>query len=113
MADGKEDKEKGVSVWDFFLEQKLNAFCATFRPVQSEDVADEVMNDARLRSFFQAWPRPCGDTLLPYLEKLENRGYTMTVTRYSDEPVLLVRRAHSDTIPVWGMDMEEDDECSE
>lgn len=89
---GMEDEEpKGVTIEDFVSEYKLNAFCVSYNPAPQEAPDVEVFNDARLRKYFQAYPRNIGDPLNWYLEELNRKGFTMK-TSIQDEPAIFVRR---------------------
>ena len=74
-------------MWDFYIPHIVDAFCSSYTEVHIETHADVVYTDTRLRSYFQAYPRTCGDTLIPYMEELESRGWHMQ-TSISGEAAL-------------------------
>ena len=82
-------ESKGPSVADFVSALKVDAFVRTFHCADDEFQADEVFDEARLRSYFQAYPRPLGDPLVLYLELLAAQGYTQ-VTGSMGELILCV-----------------------
>lgn len=87
------EQEEGqkVTIEDFVSSHKVVAFCATYQPVDNEQEADEVMTDARIRKYFQAFPRNIGDPLNWYLDALAKNGYTLRTSTLG-EPALFVRR---------------------
>lgn len=86
----EEEKSSGISVQDFYIPQKVDAFCSSYLQAATEAEADEVYTDTRLRTYFQAYPRTCGDTLIPYMENLETRGWKMK-TSMSGEAALFCK----------------------
>lgn len=90
MAKETEDAPK-VTIDDFVSTHKMVAFCMTYIPVEVESADCEVFNDARLRKYFQAWPRSIGDPLNRYLELLEKNGFRMQ-TSLQGEPAIFCRR---------------------
>ncbi len=83
-------EEKGVSLADFIIPQKVDAFCDSYTNAETEQVADEVFTDAKLRRYFQAYPRNIGDPLTEYVNLLEERNFTMR-TSISGEPAIFVK----------------------
>lgn len=90
MAKETEEVPK-VSIEDFVSTHKVIAFCTTYVPVEVESADCEVFNDARLRKYFQAWPRNIGDPLNVYLDMLERNGFRMR-TSVQGEPAIFCRR---------------------
>ena len=86
----EEEKSSGISVQDFYIPQKVDAFCSSYLQAATEAEADEVYTDTRLRTYFQAYPRTYGDTLIPYMENLETRGWKMK-TSMSGEAALFCK----------------------
>lgn len=84
------DSGSGPSVFDFVSPLKVDAFANTYRTTNNELDADEVYDEARLRSYFQAYPRPLGDPLTVYLELLAARGFCLT-TGIAGDPVICVQ----------------------
>jgi hypothetical protein len=85
-----EEQEAKVSIEDFVSHHKVEAFCTSFVPSESESLATKVFNDAALRKYFQAFPRNIGDPLNVYLDMLEQRGFRMR-TSIQGEPALFVQ----------------------
>lgn len=88
-----EDNEAKVSIEDFVSRHKVEAFALTYVPAESESVATDVFNDARLRKYFQAFPRNIGDPLNVYLDMLEGKGFRMR-TSVHGEPALFVTQRY-------------------
>lgn len=87
----KDEEVSKVTIEDFVSQHKVYAFCHTYQPVDNEQEADEVMTDARIRKYFQAFPRNIGDPLNWYLDALSKNGYTLRTSTLG-EPALFVRR---------------------
>lgn len=85
----KGETSSGPSVLDFVSYHKVEAFVKSYTYSDSEAEADEVFDEARLRSYFQAYPRPLGDPLVTYLELLAAQGFPMK-TGVAGEPVICV-----------------------
>lgn len=81
--------QSGPSVLDFVSYHKVEAFVKSYRYTDNEADADEIFDEARLRSYFQAYPRPLGDPLVNYLELLEAQGFRM-ITGVAGEPIICV-----------------------
>lgn len=88
-----EQENNAPRILDFVAVQKVDAFCKRYEPVSHQDYDTEVYNEIRLRNFFKADVCPYGDPLTVYLDILEQRGYTMTVS-LQDEPVILVKERY-------------------
>lgn len=72
--------------------QLVDAFCDTYKPVPTEDMAEDLFTMRKLREYFQAWPLPkMPDPLPPYLDELEQRGYAMQ-TGYDGTPSIFCIR---------------------
>lgn len=82
-------EEKGTTLEDFIIPQKLHAFTEAYAPVDKERLASDIFDDAKLRTFFKAYPCSLGDPLVLYLGALEMKGYKMRVAA-SGEPALFV-----------------------
>ena len=89
----EQQENNAPRISDFVAEQKVDAFCKRYEPVSHQDYDTEVYNEIRLRNFFKADVCPYGDPLTVYLDILEQRGYTMTVS-LQDEPVILVKERY-------------------
>lgn len=72
--------------------QLIDAFCDTYKPLPTEDQAEERFTMRKLREYFQAWPLPkMPDPLPSYLEALEDKGYAMQ-TGYDGSPCIFCIR---------------------
>lgn len=86
------EEEKGVSISDFIITQKIDAFCSTYIHEEVEQTADEVFTDTKLRKYFQAYPRNIGDPLAGYLDMLTTKHGFKMQTSITGEPALFVKR---------------------
>lgn len=91
MAKDTMDESAKVTIEDFVSTHKVVAFCQTYTPCDVEGDGVEVFNDARLRKYFQAYPRNIGDPLNVYLDMLERNHFEMQ-TSVQGEPAIFVRR---------------------
>ena len=90
MSDDSESAK--VSIEDFVSVHKLTAFCTTYQAVDVDNIPGvEVFNEARLRKYFQAFPRTIGDPLNWYLDGLARNRFPMR-TSSQGEPAIFVRR---------------------
>ena len=90
MSDDSESAK--VSIEDFVSVHKLTAFCTTYQAVDVDNIPGvEVFNEARLRKYFQAFPRTIGDPLNWYLDSLARNHFPMR-TSSQGEPAIFVRR---------------------
>lgn len=100
---------------DFYIPQKVSAFCRSYVSCPNERDADEIFTDDKLRRYFQAYPVPgVGDLLLPYLDALEEEGFHLC-TSVIGEPAIFVCTnigVGSDHLLPGLTDSEEDDETS-
>lgn len=85
------DEQSKVSIEDFVSTHKVIAFCNTYAPSDVEGDGVEVFNDARLRKYFQAYPRNIGDPLNVYLDMLERNKFEMR-TSIQGEPAIFCKR---------------------
>lgn len=89
--DDMESDEKRVTLEDFIIPQKINAFQNAYAPCNDERAATAIFDDSRLREFFKAWICKEGDPLAIYVERLERLGYRMTVTTAGDPAILVTQ----------------------
>ena len=90
-----ETESAKVSIEDFVSVHKLTAFCNSHLPVDAENIPGaEVYNEARLRNYFQAYPRTIGDPLNWYLDGLARNRFPMR-TSSQGEPAIFVRHRPS------------------
>lgn len=86
--ESEKQNQPSVTMEDFIIPQKVDAFTQTYSPVNIQTQTCEVFNDARLREFFKAVPIPgLGDPLVDYLEMLEAHGFFMRVS-LTGEPAI-------------------------
>lgn len=85
----EEEKSSGVSLEDYVIQDKINAFIQHYKPAKDESTCDEVYTDAKLRQFFKAWPCTLGDPLSIYTSTLRESGFIMKVS-LSGEPAYFV-----------------------
>lgn len=86
--ESEKQNQPSVTMEDFIIPQKVDAFTQNYKPVDTQTQTCEVFNDARLREFFKAVPIPdLGDPLVDYLEMLEARGFFMRVS-LTGEPAI-------------------------
>ena len=86
----KEQNENTEGKVSFFISQKVDAFLDSYMPAKDDTDADEIFDDARLRKYFQAWPRPTGDPLIEYIDELEKAGFKFK-TIITGEPAICVK----------------------
>ena len=82
-------EQAGTKLEDYIVPAKIDAFVRHYKPCDSEEMAEEVFTDARLREFFKAWPCGLGDPLAIYMARLDHEGYQMDVS-ITGEPALFV-----------------------
>ena len=91
---GKKSKDSGEAVLtlqNFYIPQKVDAFCNSYLPCEDERNAREVYTDAKLRIYFQASIIPMlGDLLTLYINELDARGFHFH-TSVTGEPAIFVR----------------------
>ena len=88
----KDDDDQGVSILDFVVPQKVDAFVEAYSATDIEGEMTEVFTDSRLREFFKAWPCSLGDPLAAYLDMLAQHDFRMRVTVTGEPAVLAVLR---------------------
>ena len=84
------DEEKKATLEDFYIYEKVRAFCNKYEPATEQTFNSEVFNEERLREFFKAYAIPShGDPLKLYMDDLNAHGYSMSVS-ISGEPAIIV-----------------------
>lgn len=86
----EQSESKSVSISDFIITQKVNAFQKTYVNTEDESIADDVFTDSKLRKYFHAYPLSIGDPLAEYINLLENHGFRMQ-TSITGEPAIFVK----------------------
>ena len=84
------DEQAEVTLQDFVIPSKIEAFGKQFEPLDHWTEDCEVFNDARLREYFKAIVCPLGDPLSLYLQELSYQGFRMQNDE-SGEPVIYCR----------------------
>ena len=84
------DEQAEVTLQDFVIPAKIEAFGEQFEPLNHWTEDCEVFNDARLREYFKAIVCPLGDPLSLYLEDVCFKGFLMQHDE-SGEPVIYCR----------------------
>ena len=95
VPDTQQAQGDAVTINDFIVPQKVDAFCKAYRPCTPMDEGNEgieVFTDARLRQFFKAWLCPIGDPLVAYLEMLAVNGFEMGVDIVGEPAIFAVPR---------------------
>lgn len=79
MAKNKTDETEKVTILDFVIPEKIDAFCREYTFVGKFQEGCTMYNDSKLREFFKAYVCPHGDPLQWYVSQLAERGYYLTV----------------------------------
>lgn len=80
-----------VSLRDFMVPQKVQAFISDYEPCNEGDNGYEQFDDARLREVFKAYVCGLGDTLSLYIEDLQTAGFHMRISIATGEPCIFAR----------------------
>jgi hypothetical protein len=84
-------EQKAVTLDDYYMPQKVAAFCSRYELDENQTIQSEVFTEARLRDFFKAYPIiMVGDPLTKYLDALSAHGIVMSVT-ITGEPAIIVK----------------------
>lgn len=76
-----EVQEPAVKLEDYISLEKADAFVQMYDPSPTENGADEVWNETRLREFFTAYvEKTHGDPLPLYLEQIKPFGHRLKVS---------------------------------
>jgi len=81
-----------VSLEDFVVLEKVQAFCRAYEPCNELDEGYEQFNDAQLRQLFKATVCGLGDPLKIYIEELKLGGFHMAMSLATGEPCIFARR---------------------
>lgn len=79
-----------VTLQDFVIPAKINAFCSQYEPLEHWTEDCDVFTDYQLRTYFKAVVCPFGDPLSLYIAELGYRGYRMKNDECG-EPAIYVR----------------------
>lgn len=83
------ENNNATTIEDFVSPQKVVAFCNAYIPSDVERPEGDTFNEARLRRYFEAYPRSVGDPLVYYLDALQRNGFFMK-TSVTGEPAIFV-----------------------
>lgn len=106
----EQNESKSVTISDFIISQKVNAFSDTYINTENESTADDVFTDSKLRKYFHAYPLSMGDPLAEYINLLEKQGFKMR-TSITGEPAIFVRLIQVRNNFTLENAFEKDDEC--
>lgn len=81
-----------VSLEDFVVMEKVQAFCRAYAPCGELDEGCERFDDARLREMLKAYVCGLGDPMKIYIEQLKLGGFHLEVSIATGEPCLFARR---------------------
>lgn len=100
MSKTNENETPSVTLEDYVVMAKATAFTDAYDPSPTEQEADEVWNEARIRAFFGAYvEKTHGDTLPVYLEQLRLKGFVLKVASTGELSLMLrYRRVMSSEI---------------
>lgn len=83
-----------VHLSDYVIPEKVTAFVNTYTPAPDnmDDTSEyvEVFDDAKLRSYFKAYPCGLGDPLKLYVEDLMLAGFRMRVSVTGDPCIFAI-----------------------
>lgn len=83
--------EPKVSLEDFVLPQLIDAFCATYAPLDLWEPGCEVLTYTQLRNMFKAVPVTIGDPFVLYIQMLELSGFHFKIDIATSEFVIYVK----------------------
>ena len=81
-----------VSLRDFVVPEKVEAFKRTYEPCNEGDDGYEQFDDGRLREVFKAYVCGLGDPLKLYIEDLQFANFRMEISMATGEPCIFARR---------------------
>lgn len=95
-----EHQEPAVTLEDYIVLEKAAAFIQAYDHANTEQEADEVWNEVRIRAFFGAYvEKTHGDTLPVYLEQLKLAGFHLRVASTGELCLMLrYKRVVSDEL---------------
>lgn len=88
----EDEEKKGPSLEDFVVHEKIKAFIDAYMPTDTERLASEVFDDARLRTFFKAYPCSLGDPLTIILSYLTAAGFQMRVSDNGEPAIFVINK---------------------
>lgn len=88
-----EQEVEKVSLEDFCVMEKVDAFTAAYQPCDEDTDGAEFFDDSRLRELLKAYVCGLGDPLKLYIRELAVKGFRMTMNTITCEPgIYAVRR---------------------
>lgn len=85
-----EEEKKQVTIDDFVINEKVDAFTRYYRPASASDLHVTEFDEVRLRCYFKAYSMPLGDPLVVYVSALAAKGFRMETSLVFGEPVIRV-----------------------
>ena len=85
-------EEPAVTLRDFMVPEKVNAFVHSYEPCDEFTPGAERFDDARLREYFKAYVCPLGDPLSLYIEDLKLADFRMVTSVATNIPCIFARR---------------------
>ncbi len=79
-----------VSLADFIVYAKIEAFSHGFKPADELDPGSEGFDDAKLREYFKAYVCSLGDPLALYIDALTDMGFKMVTSLATNKPTIFV-----------------------
>lgn len=90
-----ESEEVKVSLEDFIVKEKVNAFIRDYEPCDEFDAGAERFSDAELRMYFKAYVTTLGDPLAIYIEDLKAANFKMKTSMVVTKPCIFARRKYN------------------
>lgn len=82
-----------VTLEDFIVEEKVDAFSETFEPCDELDYEAEAFDDSKLREYFKAYVCGLGDPLRLYVGLLVTlHDFKFVTSIATGEPTIFVKR---------------------
>jgi hypothetical protein len=93
-VDSMEPEVAKISLRDFIVPEKLQAFVRGYAPCHEGDPGYEQFDDSRLREVFKAYVCGLGDPLKLYIEdlKIANPPFVMEISMATGEPCIFARK---------------------
>ena len=87
-----EQEVSKVSLEDFIVEEKVDAFRDSYEPCDELDFEAEAFDDSKLREYFKAYVCGLGDPLRLYVGLLSIYDFNFKTSLATGEPTIFVRR---------------------
>ena len=89
-----EPEVEKISLADFVIKEKVEAFLNDYEPCAEFHPAAERFDDGRLREYFKAYVCGLGDPLGLYIEDLKMAGFRMVTSLATDKPAIFAHRKY-------------------